>query len=152
MLNFENSFHDQFSLDFYQKTPPRNFSKADLVHFNANLAQELNLLKKDKKKSQIREIYKEIFSGQKIHSTSIPIALAYAGHQFGNFVPQLGDGRALLLGEIVSNSQRFDIQLKGSGPTKFSRKGDGLMTLGSAIRELIIGEALHYLQIPATRI
>jgi uncharacterized protein YdiU (UPF0061 family) len=67
-------------------------------------------------------------------------------------VPQLGDGRAVLLGEIISDFQRFDIQLKGSGPTKFSRNGDGLMTLSSAIRELIIGEALHYLQIPATRI
>ena len=152
MLNFENSFHDQFSNDFYQKIAPKNFSKADLVHFNANLAHELNLLKKDSKKSEVKEIYKQIFCGQKIHATSIPIALAYAGHQFGNFVPQLGDGRAVLLGEIVHNSQRFDIQLKGSGPTKFSRRGDGLMTLGAGIRELIIGEALHYLQIPATRI
>jgi|APGre2960657423_1045063.scaffolds.fasta_scaffold00460_5 uncharacterized protein YdiU (UPF0061 family) len=152
MLNFENSFYHQFSLDFYQKINPQNFPKADLAYFNDDLVQELNLSKKDLKKSQIQEIYKEIFSGQKIHSTSIPIALAYAGHQFGNFVSQLGDGRAILLGEIVSNAQRFDVQLKGSGPTKFSRNGDGLMTLGSAIRELIIGEALHYLQIPATRI
>ena len=156
MLNFENSFHDQFSDDFYQKIVPKNFSKADLVHFNADLAHDLNLLKKDSKKSQIpeiyKEIYKQIFCGQKIHATSIPIALAYGGHQFGNFVPQLGDGRAVLLGEIVTNAQRFDIQLKGSGPTKFSRRGDGLMTLGAGIRELIIGEALHYLQIPATRI
>lgn len=152
MLNFENSFHDQFSNDFYQKIAPKNFSKADLVYLNADLAHELNFAKKDLKKSEIREIYKQIFSGQKIHATSIPIALAYGGHQFGNFVPQLGDGRAVLLGEIVHNSQRFDIQLKGSGPTKFSRRGDGLMTLGSAIREVIIGEALHYLQIPATRI
>lgn len=152
MLNFENSFHDQFSHDFYQKIAPKNFPKADLVHFNNDLAQELNFAKKDLKKLEIKEIYKQIFSGQKIHATSIPIALAYAGHQFGNFVPQLGDGRAVLLGEIISNSQRFDVQLKGSGPTKFSRNGDGLMTLSSAIRELIIGEALHYLQIPATRI
>lgn len=156
MLNFENSFHDQFSGDFYQKIAPKNFLKADLVHFNADLAQELNLLKKDSKKSQIpknfKKNYQEIFSGQKIHSSSIPIAFAYAGHQFGNFVAQLGDGRAVLLGEIVSKTQRFDIQLKGSGPTKFSRNGDGLMTLGAGIRELIIGEALHYLQIPATRI
>jgi uncharacterized protein YdiU (UPF0061 family) len=153
MLNFENSFHDQFSSDFYQKIAPKNFSKADLVHFNNDLAQELNFNKKDLKKSEIKEIYKQIFCGQKIHPTSISISLAYAGHQFGNFVPQLGDGRAVLLGEIVNNkNQRFDVQLKGSGPTKFSRNGDGLMTLGAGIRELIIGEALHYLQIPATRI
>ncbi len=153
MLNFENNFHDQFSSDFYQKIAPKNFSKADLVHFNNDLVQELNFEKKDLKKSEIKEIYKQIFCGQKIDPTSITIALAYAGHQFGNFVPQLGDGRAVLLGEIVNNkNQRFDVQLKGSGPTKFSRNGDGLMTLGSAIRELIIGEALHYLQIPATRI
>jgi uncharacterized protein YdiU (UPF0061 family) len=156
MLNFENSFYQQFSRDFYQKIAPRNFPKADLVHLNIDLARELNLLKKDLKKSQIQENFKknyqEIFCGQKIHATSNPIALAYGGHQFGNFVSQLGDGRAILLGEIVSNCQRFDVQLKGSGVTKFSRNGDGLMTLGSAIRELIIGEALHYLQIPATRI
>jgi uncharacterized protein YdiU (UPF0061 family) len=157
MLNFQNSFHQQFSLDFYQEITPRNFSKADLVHLNVDLARELNLLKKDLKKSQIQENFKknyqEIFCGQKIHPTSNPIALAYGGHQFGNFVAQLGDGRAVLLGEIVnSNNQIFDIQLKGSGTTKFSRSGDGLMTLGSAIRELIIGEALHYLEIPTTRI
>ena len=156
MLNFENSFYDQFSGDFYQKITPKNFPKADLVHFNFDLAQELNLLKKDLKKTQIsknfKKNYQEIFSGQKIHASSIPIAFAYAGHQFGNFVPQLGDGRAVLLGEIVSKAQRFDVQLKGSGPTKFSRSGDGLMTLSAGIRELIIGEALHYLQIPATRI
>jgi len=156
MLNFENSFHHQFSLDFYQEITPRNFPKADLVHLNVDLARELNLLKKDLKKSQIQENFKknyqEIFCGQRIHPTSNPIALAYGGHQFGNFVSQLGDGRAILLGEIVSKAQRFDVQLKGSGVTKFSRNGDGLMTLGSAIRELIIGEALHYLEINATRI
>jgi uncharacterized protein YdiU (UPF0061 family) len=156
MLNFENSFYHNFSSDFYQKINPQNFPNADLVHCNSDLAQELNLLKKDLKKSQIQENFKknyqEIFSGQKIHESSTPIAFAYAGHQFGNFVPQLGDGRAILLGEIVSKTQRYDIQLKGSGQTKFSRNGDGLMTLASAIRELIIGEALHYLEIPATRI
>jgi uncharacterized protein YdiU (UPF0061 family) len=152
MLNFENSFYDQFSSDFYQKIAPKNFSKADLVHLNVDIAHDLNFAKKDLKKSEIKEIYKQIFCGQKIHPTSISISLAYAGHQFGNFVPQLGDGRTVLLGEIVHKSQRFDIQLKGSGPTKFSRNGDGLMTLGAGIRELIIGEALHYLQIPATRI
>jgi uncharacterized protein YdiU (UPF0061 family) len=83
---------------------------------------------------------------------SEPIALVYAGHQFGYFVPQLGDGRAILLGEIVNNDGcRFDIQLKGSGQTSYSRSGDGRAPLGAVIREYIISEAMHSLNIPTTR-
>ena len=78
--------------------------------------------------------------------------MAYAGHQFGNFVPQLGDGRALLLGEVVDlDGVRHDIQLKGSGPTPFSRNGDGRAALGPVLREYIISEAMHALGIPTTR-
>ena len=81
-----------------------------------------------------------------------PIALAYAGHQFGNFVPQLGDGRAVLLGEVVDiTGTRRDIQLKGSGPTPFSRRGDGRAALGPVLREYLISEAMHALGIPTTR-
>ena len=82
----------------------------------------------------------------------MPIAQAYAGHQFGHFVPQLGDGRAVLLGEVVApGGQRFDIQLKGSGPTRFSRNGDGLNWIGPVLREYIVSEAMHALGVPTTR-
>ena len=78
--------------------------------------------------------------------------MAYAGHQFGNFVPQLGDGRAILLGEVIdSDGVRRDIQLKGSGPTPFSRRGDGRAALGPVLREYIVSEAMSALGIPTTR-
>ena len=81
-----------------------------------------------------------------------PLAQAYAGHQFGGFSPQLGDGRALLLGEVLDRrGQRRDIQLKGSGPTPFSRSGDGRAALGPVLREYLLGEAMHALGIPTTR-
>jgi len=81
-----------------------------------------------------------------------PIALAYAGHQFGHFVPQLGDGRANLLGELVSrDGQRYDVQLKGSGRTPFSRGGDGRAALGPVLREYIVSEAMAELGVPTTR-
>ena len=81
-----------------------------------------------------------------------PIAMAYAGHQFGNFVPQLGDGRAILLGEVMdSNGKRRDVQLKGSGQTPFSRRGDGRAALGPVLREYLVSEAMHALGIPSTR-
>ena len=94
-----------------------------------------------------------ILSGNLVPTGSTPIAMAYAGHQFGNFVDQLGDGRAILLGEVISqNGKRYDIQLKGSGKTKFSRQGDGRSPLGPVIREYVISEAMHYLGIPTTRV
>ena len=81
-----------------------------------------------------------------------PIAMAYAGHQFGHFVPQLGDGRAILLGEVIDrDGVRRDIQLKGSGPTPFSRRGDGRAALGPVLREYIVSEAMSALGIPTTR-
>jgi len=94
-----------------------------------------------------------IFSGQSLPEGAAPIAQFYAGHQFGGFSPQLGDGRAMMLGELVdSRGRRFDLQLKGSGPTEFSRGGDGKATLGPMLREYIIGEAMHALGIPTTRV
>jgi uncharacterized protein YdiU (UPF0061 family) len=93
-----------------------------------------------------------ILGGNTVAEGSEPIALAYAGHQFGNFVPQLGDGRAVLLGEVVDiTGTRRDIQLKGSGPTPFSRRGDGRAALGPVLREYIISEAMYALGIPTTR-
>ncbi|OFX03834.1 MAG: hypothetical protein A3D94_21295, partial [Alphaproteobacteria bacterium RIFCSPHIGHO2_12_FULL_66_14] len=94
----------------------------------------------------------EILAGNRVASGSTPIALAYAGHQFGGFSPQLGDGRAILLGEVVDrDGVRRDIQLKGSGPTPFSRRGDGRAALGPVLREYLVSEAMFVLGIPTTR-
>ena len=120
----------------------------ELLIFNNSLAEELNLssLAKDQSKCI------EIFSGREILQGSQPIAQAYAGHQFGHFNPVLGDGRALLLGETVNtNGELKDIQLKGSGPTPFSRRGDGKSALGPVLREYLISESMHVLGIPTTR-
>jgi uncharacterized protein YdiU (UPF0061 family) len=94
----------------------------------------------------------EILAGKSIPDGADPIAMAYAGHQFGHFVPQLGDGRAILLGEVIdADGVRRDIQLKGSGPTPFSRRGDGRAALGPVLREYIVSEAMAALGIPTTR-
>ncbi len=94
----------------------------------------------------------EMLAGNGVPDGADPIATAYAGHQFGNFVPQLGDGRAVLLGEVVDrDGQRRDIQLKGAGPTPFSRRGDGRAALGPVLREYLVSEAMAALGIPTTR-
>lgn len=93
-----------------------------------------------------------ILAGNRIADGSEPLAMAYAGHQFGHFVPQLGDGRANLLGEVVGrDGVRYDIQLKGSGPSAFSRRGDGRAALGPVLREYLVSEAMHALGVPTTR-
>src|SRR5437660_6637372 len=94
----------------------------------------------------------EILAGKRVPEGADPIAMAYAGHQFGHFVPQLGDGRAILLGEVIDkDGVRRDIQLKGSGPTPFSRRGAGRAALGPVLREYIVSEALATLGISTTR-
>ena len=133
---------------FYQKINPTKVPKPTLIELNEPLAEELGL--------DIDFLRSEeginILAGNTIAEGSEPIAQAYAGHQFGNFVPQLGDGRAILLGEIIdTNGKRRDIQLKGSGETAFSRNGDGRATLSSVIREYLVSESMHYLGIPSTR-
>ena len=130
--------------DFYQVINPVPVKSPRFIAFNEELAQSLGL-KMDPK------VALKYFSGNSIPENTTPIALNYAGHQFGNFVHELGDGRATLLGEIEVNKERFDIQLKGSGPTQFSRQGDGRSALGPVIREYIISEAMHHLDIPTTR-
>lgn len=148
MFNFNNSYA-QLPQKFYAKASPEAFSNPSLIEFNKELATEtldLNLTTLN------QQALTEIFSGQHIPENAEPIALAYAGHQFGHFSPQLGDGRALLLGEIISaKGLRFDIQLKGSGRTPFSRNGDGKSSLGPVIREYIVSEAMHFLGVPTTR-
>src|ERR1700684_3759926 len=94
----------------------------------------------------------EILAGKRVPDGADPIAMAYAGHQFGHFVPQLGDGRAIRLGEVIdADGVRRDIQLKGSAPTPFSRRGDGRAALGPVLREYIVSEAMAALGIPTTR-
>ena len=119
-----------------------------LVKLNRELAEELGL----DAGALDSEEGARIFAGNETPEGAAPLAQAYAGHQFGGFVPQLGDGRALLLGEVIDrNGRRRDIQLKGSGPTPFSRAGDGRAALGPVLREYLIGEAMHALGIPTTR-
>ena len=133
---------------FYARQAPTPVTAPKLVKINRALALQLGL---DPEFLASPEGV-EILAGNRVAEGSEPIALAYAGHQFGNFVPQLGDGRAVLLGEVVDTTGvRRDIQLKGSGPTPFSRRGDGRAALGPVLREYIISEAMHALGIPTTR-
>ena len=146
-LAFDNSYARDLE-GFYVPWNAAQVVQPRLVKFNRGLAEELGLnadaLDSDEGAS--------IFAGNEVPEGAVPLAQAYAGHQFGGFVPQLGDGRALLLGEVIDrNGRRRDIQLKGSGPTPFSRAGDGRAALGPVLREYLIGEAMHALGIPTTR-
>lgn len=144
--HFDNTY-SKLSNTFKENIKPTPVHDPELVILNDELASNLNLdfSKTDKKKLA------EIFSGNSIPDKTNTIAQAYAGHQFGHFT-MLGDGRAVLLGEhLVNNDIRFDIQFKGSGRTSFSRGGDGRAALGPMLREYIISEAIHSLNIPTTR-
>ncbi|WP_062119430.1 protein adenylyltransferase SelO [Aureimonas sp. AU40] len=133
---------------FHRRILPTRVAAPRLVKLNRPLAAELGL---DADALDSTE-GAEILSGNKVPEGAEPLAAAYAGHQFGNFVPQLGDGRAILLGEVVDRQgRRRDIQLKGSGPTPFSRGGDGRAGLGPVLREYIVSEAMAALRIPTTR-
>ena len=146
LINFDNSYA-RLPKSFFECIKPTPVKEPKLVRFNKPLANEIGL-----NVIEDNDILSDIFSGNIVPEGSEPIALVYAGHQFGYFVPQLGDGRAILLGEIVNNGGcRFDIQLKGSGQTSYSRSGDGRAPLGAVIREYIISEAMHSLNIPTTR-
>lgn len=118
---------------FFEKLDTVEFSQYPILYWNESLAKELGCTDR-------------LFYG------AVQLAQAYAGHQFGHFVPQLGDGRARLVGEIQdSQGQLFEVHLKGSGPTKFSRRGDGLATLDAVLRELLVSEGMHALGISTTR-
>lgn len=122
--------------------------KARLIKLNEPLARTLGL---DPAELASEEGV-EILAGGRAADGSEPLALAYAGHQFGHFVPQLGDGRARLLGEVLGrDGSRYDLHLKGAGPTPFSRRGDGFATLGSVLREYVVSEAMAALDVPTTR-
>ncbi len=144
--HFDNTY-SKLSNTFIEKIKPTKVHDPKLVILNDELAKDLNL---DFSKVDKKELA-EIFSGNILPQGSSTIAQAYAGHQFGHFT-MLGDGRAVLLGEhLVNNNKRFDIQFKGSGRTSFSRNGDGRAVLGPMLREYIISEAIHALNISTTR-
>jgi len=144
---FDNTFARELE-GFYVPWKAAQVAQPKLVAFNRELAEELGL-----DAAALDSDYgARIFAGNEIPEGALPLAQVYAGHQFGGFVPQLGDGRALLLGEVVDrNGRRRDIQLKGSGRTPFSRAADGRAALGPVLREYLIGEAMHALGIPTTR-
>jgi uncharacterized protein YdiU (UPF0061 family) len=133
---------------FFARVAPTPVASPKLVKLNRPLAVHLGL---DPDLLASPE-GTEILAGKRLPEGAEPIAMAYAGHQFGHFVPQLGDGRAILLGEVIdADGIRRDIQLKGSGPTPFSRRGDGRAALGPVLREYIVSEAMAALGIPTTR-
>jgi serine/tyrosine/threonine adenylyltransferase len=133
---------------FFAKLAPTPVAKPSLIRLNAGLAHDLGL-DLDWLASAPGVA---MLAGNQMPAGAVPLAQAYAGHQFGGFSPQLGDGRAILLGEVVDRTGRHrDIQLKGSGPTPFSRRGDGRAALGPVLREYIVAEAMHALGIPTTR-
>ncbi|MGI6279371.1 MAG: protein adenylyltransferase SelO [Acutalibacteraceae bacterium] len=137
--NFNNSYKSLPRL-FYTMQNPAHVPDPKLVIFNDSLASFLGV-----------PFDSDVFAGNKVPAGAEPLAQAYAGHQFGYFT-MLGDGRAILLGEQITDSgERFDIQLKGSGRTAYSRGGDGKAALGPMLREYIISEAMHELGIPTTR-
>ncbi len=146
-LGFENTYA-RLPERFYRRTDPIPVVAPSLIKLNVDLARTLGL---DPRYLASREGV-EILSGNRVAEGSEPLAIVYAGHQFGQFVPQLGDGRANLLGEVVGrDGVRYDIQLKGSGATPFSRRGDGRAALGPVLREYIVSEAMAALGVPTTR-
>src|ERR1700686_5255727 len=144
---FQNSYV-ALPANFFARVAPTPVTSPRLIKLNRPLALQLGL---DPDLLETPE-GAEILAGKRLPDGADPIAMAYAGHQFGHFVPQLGDGRAILLGEVIdAGGVRRDIQLKGSGPTPFSRRGDGRAALGPVLREYIVSEAMAVLGIPTTR-
>ncbi len=144
-IPFDNTYHRELE-GLYLSVAPTRVSAPRMIKFNSRLALELGL------DAEALRDNAALFSGNDLATGSLPLAMAYAGHQFGNFVPQLGDGRAILLGEVIDvYGKRRDIQLKGAGPTPFSRRGDGRAALGPVLREYILSEAMFALGIPTTR-
>ena len=146
-MKFDNSYR-RLPERFYAPATPAPLSHPQLIALNPELAQALDFESERYSKDELANI----FSGQTSLDGSHFFSLAYAGHQFGHFNPTMGDGRAILLGEVIAkDGHRYDLQLKGSGPTPFSKRGDGKSALGPVIREYIVSEAMHHLGVPTTR-
>ncbi len=144
-IPFDNSFA-RLPDAFYSRLNPEPVRAPSLIAYNKELGDLLGIAPaSDSERAAV-------FSGLKVPEGASPLAQLYAGHQFGNYNPQLGDGRAILLGEVVgTDGKRYDIQLKGSGRTPYSRMGDGRAWLGPVLREYVVSEAMHALGIPTTR-
>lgn len=142
-IPFDNSFVN-LPETFFRRQNPVSVGAPEILRFNHALAAEIGV--------DAEDFPPDVLAGNVVPAGADPLAAAYAGHQFGGFVPQLGDGRALLLGEVVGpDGIRRDIQLKGAGRTFFSRGGDGRAALGPVLREYIVSEAMHRLGVPTTR-
>jgi uncharacterized protein YdiU (UPF0061 family) len=147
IASFSNSYA-RLPEHFFARLDPTPVAKPRLIALNRPLAQDLGL----DVDAVDGDALAQILGGNVTPSGAEPICMAYAGHQFGSFVPQLGDGRAILMGEVFDRSGvRRDIQLKGAGRTPFSRRGDGRAALGPVLREYLVSEAMHALGIPTTR-
>lgn len=158
-IEFKNEFVNQFTGDesgstkprqtpgmFYSKAIPTPVEKVTLLAWSNELAKELEIEKPGNQKDT------DILGGNLITSSMQPYAACYGGHQFGNWAGQLGDGRAITLGELVTSSnKKYELQLKGPGPTAYSRRADGRAVLRSSVREYLMSEAMHYLGVPTTR-
>ena len=146
-FSFDNSYA-RLPTRFFQRVKPTPVAAPTLIEFNRDLAEELGV----DAERLAGAAGAAILSGSEVPDGAEPLAMAYAGHQFGYFVPQLGDGRAILLGEVIDrHGVRRDIQLKGSGLTAFSRRGDGRAALGPVLREYLVSEAMAAFGIPTTR-
>lgn len=145
-LPFNNSF-SQLPDEFFQHVQPTPLGDLKMISFNEQGAKLIKLAPREEKRPE----FIQYLSGQKDHEKLQPIAMCYSGHQFGVYVPRLGDGRAILLGEVHHEGAKWDLHLKGAGPTEYSRGGDGRAVLRSTIREYLCNEAMHGLGIPSSR-
>src|SRR6476619_2853661 len=147
MLSFDNTY-SRLPDRFYARVAPTKVGDPRVVKVNRALAELLGASPEELASSAGASV----LVGNQIPAGAEPLALAYAGHQFGGFVPQLGDGRAILLGEVIgTDGRRRDVQLKGAGRTPFSRGGDGRAALGPVLREYLVSEAMAALGVPTTR-
>ena len=142
-LAFEHTYA-RLPAKFWQRVDPTPVKAPRLLAFNDVLASQLGIARDEDTAA--------VLAGNRVPANAQPLAMAYAGHQFGHFVPQLGDGRAILLGELIDgDGVRRDLQLKGAGPTAFSRNGDGRAAIGPVLREYLISESMHAMGVPTTR-
>lgn len=143
---FSQTFQ-QLGSRFYSKVTPTPLKQTHWIHFNTQLAQALGI----NKNAETNDNLLSVLSGEAPISGQTALSMVYAGHQFGGYSPQLGDGRAIMIAKIASPDGIMDLQLKGAGKTPYSRFGDGRAVLRSSIREYLAGEAMHHLGIPTTR-
>ena len=159
-LNISNTFNKELPSDPITENSRRKVFNATHSYVNPTMPSNPRLIHASSKMASAigvndsdinSKVFLEIFSGSKIYPKTKPYAMAYAGHQFGNWAGQLGDGRAINLFEIEHHKKRWALQLKGAGETPYSRQGDGLAVLRSSVREYLCSEAMHYLGVPTTR-